>query len=235
MRYALACIVVTTLMVACGERTIATTDTYPEVPPVTQTMRTPVLPSTVQPTEPAISVQEATRMPEATETTPPRPEQPQPRSDPPSTPTPSPTATPASVPVTSQVLERYAAGQTLYNEGRLQAAISEYDTALRFDPQFAAAYASRGETYYALKDFARALHDYTEAIRINPENATYYYARAVTLTALTRDSQAQTDIAQAVALGSDRAELEARIKRLKYERHQACCSRVPNSSNANTR
>ena len=33
----------------------------------------------------------------------------------------------------------------------------------------------------------------------------------MTLTALTRDRQAQTDIAQAVALGSDRAEMEARI------------------------
>ena len=47
----------------------------------------------------------------------------------------------------SEAEEHLHAGVELYDEGRLTDALTEYDKAIRLDPQLADAYANRGRAY----------------------------------------------------------------------------------------
>jgi tetratricopeptide (TPR) repeat protein len=47
-------------------------------------------------------------------------------------------------------------------------AIADYSEAIRYDPNFAAAYVNRGNTYAAKKDRERAIADYRRALALNP-------------------------------------------------------------------
>jgi tetratricopeptide (TPR) repeat protein len=51
--------------------------------------------------------------------------------------------------------------------------IRDYTEAIRVDPTFDKAYATRGYTWYLHDDFNRAIRDYTEAIRLNPTDGYY--------------------------------------------------------------
>jgi len=64
-----------------------------------------------------------------------------------------------------------------YQKGDNDRAIADYSDAIRLDPNYSAAYNSRGFVYYARKDFDRALADYNDAIRIDPKNAVAIYNR----------------------------------------------------------
>jgi tetratricopeptide (TPR) repeat protein len=54
-------------------------------------------------------------------------------------------------------------------EGRLQEAISDYDLALRIDPNDAETYLHRGDAWFGLAEFDRAIHDSTEALQLAPD------------------------------------------------------------------
>ncbi|MFC2019839.1 tetratricopeptide repeat protein [Chloroflexota bacterium] len=60
-------------------------------------------------------------------------------------------------------------GNKLVDQGRLDEAISEYDEAIRLDPQDATVYYKRGLTYYHLGQFERALKDYSKAVSLDPK------------------------------------------------------------------
>ena len=62
-------------------------------------------------------------------------------------------------------------GDKSYNQGDYQAAISDYDEAIRLDPKYTRAYYNRGVAKNELGDSEAAISDYDEAIRINPEHA----------------------------------------------------------------
>lgn len=49
-------------------------------------------------------------------------------------------------------------------------AIADYTEAIRLNPEFAAAFHNRGETWLNKGEFDKALADLTEAIRLNPNN-----------------------------------------------------------------
>jgi serine/threonine-protein kinase len=47
-------------------------------------------------------------------------------------------------------------------------AISDYDEAIRSDPQYASAYRNRGDAFDALGQEARAAEDYKKAVQLEP-------------------------------------------------------------------
>jgi tetratricopeptide (TPR) repeat protein len=71
-----------------------------------------------------------------------------------------------------------------YNRGNLYAknedfyhAISDYNEAIKGNPNFSEAYCNRGAAYLKRGNIGIAIFDYSEAIRINPNNAEAYYNR----------------------------------------------------------
>ena len=63
-------------------------------------------------------------------------------------------------------------GDKSYNQGDYQAAISDYDEAIRLDPNDTRAYYNRGVAKSELGDSEAAISDYDEAIRLDPNDAT---------------------------------------------------------------
>ena len=60
-----------------------------------------------------------------------------------------------------------------------QKAISDYDVAIRLEPENTAAYFNRGNAYFALDDFRQAIQDYTVALRLDPNLALAYCYRGL--------------------------------------------------------
>lgn len=138
-----------------------------------------------------------------------------PTSDSKLTPSPSPLATRRT---SSEAEERYANGVALGEQTRWEEAISEFDEAIRLDPQFAPAYLNRGGAYFRLGQFERAIQEFDEAVRLNPRFAEAYVGRAVAYTVLGRDSEAQQDADRAAELGFDPAVLKRVIEEAKEHR-----------------
>ncbi len=63
-------------------------------------------------------------------------------------------------------------GNEFYDQGNYQAALSDYDEAIRLDPEYVRAYISRGNAKSKLGDLEAAISDYDEAIQLNPEYTT---------------------------------------------------------------
>ena len=61
-------------------------------------------------------------------------------------------------------------GIQLFEQGEYEAAILEYDEAIRLDPEYARAYYDRGTVYGALGQYEQAIQEYNEAIRLDPED-----------------------------------------------------------------
>ena len=57
-------------------------------------------------------------------------------------------------------------------------AILEYTEAIKFDPNYVAAYHSRGSAYLAKSDYDQAIVDYSTVIRLNPNHIDAYLGRA---------------------------------------------------------
>ena len=63
--------------------------------------------------------------------------------------------------------------------GQREAAITDYDEAIRLNPANASAYNNRGNSKAELGQREAAITDYDEAIRLNPANATAYFNRGI--------------------------------------------------------
>ena len=66
--------------------------------------------------------------------------------------------------------EHKRAGIEHFEESRLQEALNEYNEVIQLDPEFAAAYFNRGQTYFTLGQARRALSDFDEAIGLSPNH-----------------------------------------------------------------
>ena len=53
--------------------------------------------------------------------------------------------------------------------GQQEAALDDYDQAIRLDPEYAEAYNNRGVAYLNVSQFEQAILDYDEAIRLDLE------------------------------------------------------------------
>ncbi|HMN51418.1 MAG TPA: tetratricopeptide repeat protein [Xanthobacteraceae bacterium] len=90
-----------------------------------------------------------------------------------------------TLPPASNVRDSQAAferGLRAQRDGNNQQAITDFNEAIRLDPNNASAYASRGLSYYRNGDATRAYADYSDAIRLAPDgqrSAAAYANRAI--------------------------------------------------------
>ena len=98
-----------------------------------------------------------------------------------------------SVSLAQSSAEEYAnRGVSWYKEGDFNKAISDFDEALKINPQFAGAYNGRGSSWASKGEFDKALEDFSAALKINPSTLTptsiedVSGPRGVTLIALLR-------------------------------------------------
>ncbi len=81
-----------------------------------------------------------------------------------------------------------------------QSALSDFNVALKINPNSAEAYFARAETNFALRKYATAIGDYTKAIELNPNNAMAYNGRGKAYQKLGKKELANEDFAQAKKL-----------------------------------
>jgi lipoprotein NlpI len=79
-------------------------------------------------------------------------------------------------------------------------AISDYDQAIKLNPDNAAYHAYRGTAYYSTKDYDHAISDYDQAIKLDPDNAAYYKRRGAFYIAKRDYDHAVRDFSKAIAL-----------------------------------
>ena len=122
---------------------------------------------------------------------------------------------------TGEAEERNSSGLALAEQGRLEAAIAEYDEAIRLKPKYGEAYLNRGAIYTATGQLSEAVSDLTQAITLEPENARAYYLRGSAYAGIGEDEAAHApfarcrlgracplairDLTKAIALGSQTA------------------------------
>ena len=88
-------------------------------------------------------------------------------------------------------------------KGRLRKlfeAISDFDTAIRLDPNEAAAYGNRGIAKALLGHDNEAISDYDTSIHLDPDNANFYNNRGVSKNALGHTNAAKVDFQSALNL-----------------------------------
>ncbi|NEP89684.1 MAG: tetratricopeptide repeat protein [Okeania sp. SIO2C2] len=93
----------------------------------------------------------------------------------------------------------YKQSRELAKQGDQQAAIANYTQALQLNPQNAAIYYQRGNSYYSQRAYEKAIKDYTAAITIK-ENYHTYYQRALTYYELGDNEKAITDLTQTLRI-----------------------------------
>ncbi|MGH7928993.1 MAG: tetratricopeptide repeat protein [Candidatus Binatia bacterium] len=73
-----------------------------------------------------------------------------------------------------EVVERIAAGRKLLDQGKLEAAISEFQKAATMDPKYGAAFLNLGAAYERANRSDRAVEAYRKSVELEPRNL---YAR----------------------------------------------------------
>lgn len=84
-----------------------------------------------------------------------------------------------------------------------EAAIADYNEALKIVPQDASVLVLRGNAYDAIGESQKAIDDYTEAIRLNPDDAAPYYNRGAVHQELGDKDKARRDYRKALEIDPD--------------------------------
>ena len=100
----------------------------------------------------------------------------------------------------SEAEKRVNAGVELGQEGRLEEAITEFDEAIRLNPQDADAYYNRGNTYDDLGQHQRAIQEFDEALRLDPQFAEIYVNRGLAYADLSQHQRAIQEYDEAIRL-----------------------------------
>jgi tetratricopeptide (TPR) repeat protein/S1-C subfamily serine protease len=100
----------------------------------------------------------------------------------------------------------YNRGNSKYNLGNKQEAISDYNRAISLNPKHAAFYNNRGLAKFDLGVKQEAIADYNQAIALNPKNDAAYYNRANAKSALGNKQEAILDYDRAITLNPKYAE-----------------------------
>ncbi len=96
-------------------------------------------------------------------------------------------------------------GNAKYELGLYHEAISDYDTAIRLEPDYALAYVTRGLAKHSLKQYDAAIADYDTAIRLKPDYAAVYISRGLAKRLLKQYDAAIADYDTAIRLKPDYA------------------------------
>ena len=96
-------------------------------------------------------------------------------------------------------------GNAKYELGLYHEAISDYDKAIRLDPDFALAYINRGRAKSSLKEYFAAIFDYDTAILLKPDDAKAYINRGHAKRGLKEYAAAIADYDTAILLKPDDA------------------------------
>jgi tetratricopeptide (TPR) repeat protein len=91
-------------------------------------------------------------------------------------------------------------GKSKYEKGELQAAFRDINQAIKINPEYAEAYASRAQIRYDQGDFPGAIQDFDRAIDLNPKNSLAYNGRGLTKFLLEDTPGAIADYNQAISL-----------------------------------
>ncbi len=91
-------------------------------------------------------------------------------------------------------------GEAHAEAGDLQAALADYDWAIRLLPGYAEAYRNRGLVLGRKGDYQGAIADYRRALDLRPDDAEVLMARAVACDRLGRFTSAMSDYSRAIAL-----------------------------------
>ncbi len=92
-------------------------------------------------------------------------------------------------------------GNTHYASGDMAEALSDFETAIRVDPTYAAALVSRGVIRHEAGDYEAAIADYDDALTEDPDYALAHANRGNALAALGYIEDAIRDLRTAYALG----------------------------------
>ena len=99
-------------------------------------------------------------------------------------------------------IEHFNAGLVFLKEGSLAEAVSEFDAAIREEPEWALAYLNRGISYSKSGQVSEGIRDYDEAIRLDPELAGAYNSRGLYYTRTGDNERAIKDFSEAIHLDS---------------------------------
>jgi len=91
-------------------------------------------------------------------------------------------------------------GYAYFNEEEYDKAISDYNQAIKIDPDFAKAYYSRGIVYYKKKEYDKAISDYNQAIKIYPTYRDAYSNRGSAYVDKEEYDKAISDYNQAIKI-----------------------------------
>jgi lipoprotein NlpI len=100
----------------------------------------------------------------------------------------------------NEAIALFNRGGAYIDNAQYDAAIPDYDAAIKINPDFAAAYNNRGNAYDDKGEHDRAIQDYDQAIRIAPGFAIAFNNRGSTRTEQAAYDQAITDFDQAIQL-----------------------------------
>ena len=85
-------------------------------------------------------------------------------------------------------------------DGDFSGAIRDYDKAIELDPNYAAAYNNRGNSYATLMQYERSIQNYDKAIELNPNDAAAYNNRGNSYHNLKQYERAIQDYHKAIEL-----------------------------------
>jgi tetratricopeptide (TPR) repeat protein len=81
-----------------------------------------------------------------------------------------------------------------------EAAIGDYNEALKLTPEDSSIFVLRGNAFDAMGESQKAINDYTEAIRLNPDDAAPYYNRGAVHQELDDKEKARRDYQKALEI-----------------------------------
>jgi uracil-DNA glycosylase family 4 len=90
-------------------------------------------------------------------------------------------------------------------------ALSDFDEAIRLEPNEAQPYAERGALYYLRGNFDQAIADCTQAIRFGPKNPDLYFVRGASFHQKGNLERAICDLTEAVRLDPNREEFKEQL------------------------
>ena len=96
-------------------------------------------------------------------------------------------------------------GNSLRKAGELEAAIADYDQAIKLDPTVAVYHLNRGYVWFDKKEYDRAIEDASVAIRLAPKDPEYFVFRANIRNRKGDFSGAFSDAEEAIRVSADSA------------------------------